>query len=894
MSAERPLLFINLRNLVEQRIVVYSAFHLQAVPWFPFRIRATSPESFMTISNPELPARPVAPAPDGWLPEDEIDLREYVLVLVAWWREIAPIAIGAAVVAAVAILLLRLVTPPSYESSATVAIARTQSSITFDERFTTLSQDQLQALSSVDAAARRGALVGLVSSGAVAQAVIDQLGSQLDEEERQPAYWLAEGQVETSLVGGTGSQNNSDLIRITISADSPVKAAALANAWAEHYVEQVNRIYGQIPSELVASVANELVKAQSEYESAQKELEAFVAQNEVEKLNRLITEKQDIIASLQAGKQTAITTIVDEELQARRQIISAYINAQASNRLLAFNEEQGAKRAMISALIEAESSSRLKAFSKDQETRQQLFDQYTDAQLSNHLLAFSQDQEIRRKVFNAYVGNLVNARLQAIEKAQEMRARVFAQYVNTEIENRLLALTVEQSATNQLFQVYSDADIRAKVTVFNEQVEERLRTLGRYYETRRKLASLLKETEGLRMQTSLAGDAGAGSNGLALLLLKAEVFASSADLPGQLQLLIDNTEIVGTDAETQGVDLDALISVIETRITELDRLITVQSRAVVNNEGYDLLSSDRPVDDPLYAALQQQYQELFAVGALAQAADEIDNSALSQRLLAKYQELFSLDALDATSDSVWQDSDLLKAVMSKYSELFEVGSLPGVLAAKANSTGLSVAIQSRYDELFGLGPLAQASTVFSTTTPLFASIQAQYPALFDVGALTSLTEQVTTDTPLAILGAERSKELLQLQGLEDLPAYTAAAEPLTQAIDQLASDIQALQSRQEAESSRRQQLAQRRDLAWSTLTTLKNKDAELNLSAVTVNSEVRLAAPAVEPIRPVAGLRLITTTALAGIVGLMLAVFVVFFVNFMGGQPWLQSREARG
>ena len=82
-------------------------------------------------------------------------------------------------------------------------------------------------------------------------------------------------------------------------------------------MEQVNRIYGQVPSELVASVNTEMVKAQTEYENAQKELEAFVAHNEVDKFNRLIAEKQDIIASLQAGKQTAVTTIVDEELQAR-------------------------------------------------------------------------------------------------------------------------------------------------------------------------------------------------------------------------------------------------------------------------------------------------------------------------------------------------------------------------------------------------------------------------------------------------------------------------------------------------------------------------------------------------------------------------------------------------
>jgi capsular polysaccharide biosynthesis protein len=686
----------------------------------------------MTISNPELPNRPASPPPDNWLPEDEIDLRQYVLVLVAWWREIALIAIGAAVVAAVAILLLRLVTPPTYASSATVAIARTQSSITFDERFTTLSQDQLQALSSVDAAARRGALLGLVSNGAVAQAVIAQLSNILtDENEQSPAYWLAEGQVKAELVGSTGSQANSDLIRITISADSPAKAAALANAWAQNYVEQVNRIYGQIPSELVASVTSELGKAQAEYDSAQTELEAFVAQNEVDKLNRLIVEKQDIIASLQAGKQTAITTIVDEELQARRQIISAYIAAQASNRLLTFTKEQEAKQRLVSALIDADT------------------------------------------------------------------------------EGRLHALASEQSAKTQLFDAYANTETQSKLAVVNQQTQSRIDQLATYYGTRAKLTQLLDNAKVLRDQAAQAGDTSTTTNGLALLLLKAQVYASSVGLPGNLQITLGSIADISTDAQAQVADVDALIQVLEQRLSALDAAIAAQSQALLTNADYQFL-------DPT------------GLGAVAGAGSPLATTILAQ-----------------------------------------------------------------YDELFTLGPLAQASATISTTTPLFAAIREQYPDLFRVGELAGLTDLVAMDNPLTVLGTERAKELLQLQGLEDLPAYTAAAEPLTQAIDQLESDIQALQARQEAESSRRQQLAQRRDLAWSTLTTLKNKNAELNLSAVTVNSEVRLAAPAVEPIRPVAGQGLMTTTALAGIVGLMLAVFVVFFANFMGGQPWLAANGGR-
>ncbi len=1014
----------------------------------------------MTVSNPELPNRPTAPSPDTWLPEDEIDLRQYVLVLVAWWREIVLIALLTAVVAAALVLLSRFLLSPVYASSATVAIARTQSNISFDERFqTTVAQGDATAnLRVIDYTARRSALVGLVASGNVAQAVIDQLGEQLDEEEREPAQLLGQVSAELSKLEDSPANSTSDLILITVEAASAEKAAAIANAWAENYVALINKLYGEVPAELVASVEMELGLAQTTYEQAQSGLEEFIASNEIARFDRLIAEKQDIIQRLQQGKQTAITTLVDEELAARSQIISAYINAQASNRLLTFNKEQEGKRQFVTTLIETEFDNRLNAFQSDQTARRRLFDQYVDVQtqnqmlaltkdqearrqifaqysdtqirnlllafatdqevrtqlfqqytstqidnlllalatdqdvrqrlfsqyttvqLDNQLLALSKDQEIRRKLFEAYVDSLVSNRLLAVQKDQEGRARLFAQYVNTEIENRLKALSQEQTVKSGLFQAYADADLRAKVTVFNEQVENKLETLGQYYESRRKLERLLKDAEGLSLQTNLAGGAGSASNGLALMLLKAEVFASSSALPVNLQLRLDNTDLGNADDTTQGADASALISVIKARMSEMDRLIAVQARSVLNNEGYDLLAVERPVDDPLFAALQQQYQDLFEVGSLAKAADETGDSSLVAGILQKYESLFAVDALAQSSDSVWQESELLNQALTKYQELFKTGdfaaqsgALPqdltnaigtryqelfqlGSLSSSATITNnnqlsnailakyaelfslgelvaqsslpdqtelsasiltkyqelfalgdlatqwegttqsdLSNAILSRYEELFGLGALASASTVFSSTTPIFESIQRQYPDLFDTGALSALTEQMAIGgTPLALLSEERAKELLQLQGLEDVPNYTASAEPLLQAIDKLEKEIQSLTAQREGQTAQRDQLIRRRDLALSTLNTLRNKSAELNLTRTVTNSELRFASPAVEPlepVEPVARLGLITTTALAGIVGLMLAVFVIFFANFMGAQPWLGRRE---
>lgn len=820
--------------------------------------------------------------------EDEIDLREYVLVLVAWWREIVLLTVLAALLGAGAILALRAIQPPVYEAAATVAISRTRTDINFDERFRTLSEEDMQAVAS-NATARRSALVGLVSNGAIARAVIDRLGGLLETEEQIPANLL--GAVEAELALPDGSRGDSDLIRIKATADSPEKAAAIANAWAEEYVRQVNLLYGQIPAELVASVTTELQNAQTAYETAQKALEAFVANNEIDRLNRLITEKREIIQSLQAGRQTAITTIVDEELAARRQIISAYINAQASNRLLAFEKEQEAKQAIVSELIAAETNNRLRALQVDQNARTQLFEQYTETQIDNQLLALTKDQEIRRRIFESYVAALVDNRLAAVQKDQELRSRLFTQYVNSEIVNRLEALRQEQTAKSQIFQAYAAADVDGKVAVFTEQVNGRLQALSQAYDKKRKAEQLLIDAQDLRNQVAVAGEAGASTNRLAIILLKAEVYATSTRLPSSLDINIDDTDAVVGDADAQLTDLDALVTTLQTRIALLQEEIDVQSLAIYNNEDLNFLSTERPEDDLLYAALQEKYLELFELDALATAASTADNSALSQAIIQKYNELFGLGTLVETADASWRDSELLDAALGKYQELFGVGAL-AALGQSASGTDITDAIQTRYQELFGVGPLLDTVGVFSTTTPLAETIRQQYPELFNVGELPALSESISDENPLALLGAQRAQELLQLQGLEDLPAYTAAAEPLLQAIDRLEKEIQALEAQQEAESARRQQLLQNRDLAWSTLITLQNKDAEFDLTVTATNSEVRLAAPAVEPVEPVRGPSLLTTTALAGIVGGMLAVFIAFFANFMGAQPLLGRRLA--
>ncbi|MBX3012071.1 MAG: hypothetical protein KF832_11220 [Caldilineaceae bacterium] len=234
---------------------------------------------FMTVQQERVPA------PDTWAAEDEIDLRQYVDVLIRWWREIVVITLGVMVLTAVSILLLRLTLSPQYQASADVAIVRTISDVTFDERFRTNAEELGTDTTSISA--RRSALLGLVATGAIAQAVITQLGDTLSVEEKNPATLLEMVEAELATVNSVGSV--SDLIRIKVTADNAEKAAVIANAWARIYVGEVNTIYGQVPNEVLTSIEAELANAQEQYLTSQANLEAFIATNRIDELSSLVT-----------------------------------------------------------------------------------------------------------------------------------------------------------------------------------------------------------------------------------------------------------------------------------------------------------------------------------------------------------------------------------------------------------------------------------------------------------------------------------------------------------------------------------------------------------------------------------------------------------------------------
>ncbi len=120
--------------------------------------------------------------------------------------------------------------------------------------------------------------------------------------------------------------------------------------------------------------------------------------------------------------------------------------------------------------------------------------------------------------------------------------------------------------------------------------------------------------------------------------------------------------------------------------------------------------------------------------------------------------------------------------------------------------------------------------------------------------------------------AERSVALTQDTGDTDLGLNV---ENLAKAIADLDAETLTLEEQLEAQKAKQRELEQTRDLTWENLTTIQRKLAETELTSQITDTQIRVAASAVVPEKPVSSGRLMNT-AIAGILGAMLAVFVVF------------------
>jgi succinoglycan biosynthesis transport protein ExoP len=156
--------------------------------------------------------------------EEEIDLRQYINVLIRRWYWIAGLALAAAVVALAVSFLL----PPTYEATSLVIVTQPRYLFQFDQRVENLPFDAGELARGYQTIATSDDM--LLS---IAKSANPPLPPEMENIEELKKMFVAETGGDVTMVG------------LTVRFRDPQQAAGLANAWAEQLAAYLNRVYGR-------------------------------------------------------------------------------------------------------------------------------------------------------------------------------------------------------------------------------------------------------------------------------------------------------------------------------------------------------------------------------------------------------------------------------------------------------------------------------------------------------------------------------------------------------------------------------------------------------------------------------------------------------------------------
>lgn len=294
---------------------------------------------------------PTSPDRDS---EEIVPLISYLSVLVGWWKEIALCTFLMAIGCGTLMMAVRILVP-RYEASSAVALLRVTSNVAIDKKFSTgaTGDAPVRRSGSTAATARRAAFVGMVKTGNVAQAVAERLSEKLGEKAVAAAKLLESIDAGLVAVGALSLRNTSDLIRITARADSPEKVAFIANAWAEEYVDHVNNLYRHTPAKQINMIQAEIKRTQEAYNTAQKELETFLAISKIESLKRTIERRNHAVTKLTeiwTNQLGNLLHVEEENVRRKSEAVSLYVETQEKS----LSETYALRRALSQLLLKAE------------------------------------------------------------------------------------------------------------------------------------------------------------------------------------------------------------------------------------------------------------------------------------------------------------------------------------------------------------------------------------------------------------------------------------------------------------------------------------------------------------------------------------------------------------
>lgn len=197
--------------------------------------------------------------------EDEIDLRQYIKILIKNWFWILALTLGGTVIAAI---MSFFVIKPKYEATALIIVRPPLYTINLDPRLETNFDLNIRYYKALpDLAESDKTLAKLLAEPTIANEfenplTIENLRTMLDVE----------------------ADTDANLIKLTVSSNDPELAARIANLWANYFYDDVVAIYGESQDQ-VKVFEEELATATAQRDAAQQALVDFQGNNQAPVLN---------------------------------------------------------------------------------------------------------------------------------------------------------------------------------------------------------------------------------------------------------------------------------------------------------------------------------------------------------------------------------------------------------------------------------------------------------------------------------------------------------------------------------------------------------------------------------------------------------------------------------
>jgi capsular polysaccharide biosynthesis protein len=261
--------------------------------------------------------------------EEEIDLRPYIAAVLRRWRLIVLI-VALAVAVAVIVVLMR---PQEHTASGDVLILPSRSQLAFDERYVTSN-----TILGTDITSRRQALLALADSPALEEAARAKL----------PTPNSAQGLLASRIRVGT----DGDLLHIEANAADDQSAQQIAAAWTEAYVQIVNDLYGKNTT-LIQQLEQQQTEAQGRYDTAEKELETFLASSSLVRVSQQISVTVDLLDQSRIGTQK----LYEQYLTQARDVEATIRDAETLREQVSAGHTEGLATSLAALALRARTSS---------------------------------------------------------------------------------------------------------------------------------------------------------------------------------------------------------------------------------------------------------------------------------------------------------------------------------------------------------------------------------------------------------------------------------------------------------------------------------------------------------------------------------------------------------